>query len=742
MCIGANQPGGPKRCPDDSSKRCDRAVDALDRNTVTVNVIDAERHYEQSHIDYLEMQRRAIMGELSAEEEQVLLLRATLRHGEVPANGVPGDADAALLEGLDPDRDYRSEYEHYLAQATLAGDDVVQTFEEYIAYERAEAAEKASLREWEADTASGYYERMERELQVDLAREAAAGMTAEQARAHIDERVTAPEFEELLAARDDARARKAAAEERWEQVKGGDDVAAIAAARDVLYDAHCDYLVAADDLSAYQDQTAQYAARVAQDIDFPAYESDRLGDCVKVGEFTPGSREWLEQHQLGIGGSDVGVLLGVKDPKDLTTSTDVKLSKLTPITDEQLAEQAISTTQFTGATGRGNAWEPVIAKQFADENPDLTVMHTKATWRHPDRPFQQINVDALLSSNGVDPDGILEIKTGNDAAKWADGIPLGYRAQPLNYQDATGFKYAYVAAQINDRDYRCYRIDFDEPVSGVEGDPTFAQSRDRLEGYWTKWQEEKANPPAPKQNSSTFAWVKNPKAESSVAKNRKVAAELASYRGISNDDAYAMIQKEVAAGAAPDAAVRGLYRSYDPTTDTDRRYLVFDTETNSLSSGKGEVIQSGAVLMNGRGEVFERIDELHGLDPRAARTVGTGAGDIHQIRYEQIHGKPQFRQSTAHRRVGELLADPKVTMVAHNAGFEKRFLAASGIRADRIIDTMNLSKRFDHHVDGAKLEQFVTAHGVEYRNGHNAYADADMTARGLLGFWRDLQKMP
>lgn len=346
----------------------------------------------------------------------------------------------------------------------------------------------------------------------------------------------------------------------------------------------------------------------------------------------------------------------------------------------------------------------------------------------------------LTSSNGTDPDGILEVKTGADAENWANGVPLDYRPQVLDYLDATGFQYAHVAVKIDDREYRSYRIAADEPVSGVPGDPTMAESRDKLTDVWNRWQGEKANPPEPKPNNGTFAWVKAPKSDSSVEKNRKVAAELAAYRGITHDEAHSLIATKVAAGTQPDAAIRSLYRAYDPTADTARTYVVFDTETNSLSAGKGAVIQSGAVVINGQGDVLERIDELHGIDPRAARTIGTGEEHIHQIAYRQIHGKPQFRKSHAHKRIRELLADPKATLVAHNAGFEKRFLAAAGIRVNRVIDTMTLTRRFDNHIAGAKLKNFAEAHGVAYTGAHNAHADADITARSLLSFWRNVQK--
>ena len=185
-----------------------------------------------------------------------------------------------------------------------------------------------------------------------------------------------------------------------------------------------------------------------------------------------------------------------------------------------------------------------------------------------------------------------------------------------------------------------------------------------------------------------------------------------------------------------------MYATYDPASHPNRRYVTLDFETSARSAGKGEVIQTGVVVTDGQGNVLERIDELHGIDPRIRNTQGTGQVGIHGITPPMVDGKAPFQQSAAYSRVKELLSDPRCSLVAHNAQFEKTWLRANGIGATRIIDTMRLRQRFDHGTVGSTNADFCAANGVEYLNGHNAAADADMTSRALHGFMRRLFSTP
>jgi DNA polymerase III epsilon subunit-like protein len=196
-----------------------------------------------------------------------------------------------------------------------------------------------------------------------------------------------------------------------------------------------------------------------------------------------------------------------------------------------------------------------------------------------------------------------------------------------------------------------------------------------------------------------------------------------------------MIQDRIAAGDKADAAVRHCYNSYHPRTDPRRRFVVLDFETNGTHSGKHEVIQTGYQVIDGRGTVHEEANSYHDINPRSAPTVGVGMQDVHQIDYQRIHGRPRFAQSEQRTRLRDLANDPNVTFVAHSANFERSFLQANGIPTSRFIDTMNLSRKFDHQSTGATLADFTAARGISYEDAHDAFNDARMTSRALLRFW-------
>ncbi|MFL0579504.1 YqaJ viral recombinase family protein [Dietzia sp. 179-F 9C3 NHS] len=585
-------------------------------------------------------------------------------------------------------------------------------------------------------------------VQIHHTEPGAVDLTAlsdEELRQHIDDRIHSEEFTQLLATRDAARERREATAATFAATQsataGDDDPAALqqlAQARADAYDAHCAYLEANAPVEEYKDITAQAALELGKRDPVPEWTGDTLGSCHKLGDFEEGSREWLEARQQWIGGSDVGAILGV-DPH--RTTTDIKNSKLTAITDADVEAQALSISSATGPLGRGHAWEPVIVRQFAADNPDVTVMTAKATWHNPDIPYQGVNVDSVLSSDGGQTiDGFLECKTGSDAAAWADGPPAEYRAQLAQYLHTAGLKYGVIAARIDDRETRYYRIGVDDPLDA--SGKTIADHQEKLASTWQRWETERENPAGPRPNKSTFGWVKNPGSASSMEKNASTARDLAAYRGISQERAASLIQDAVYAGKSPDQAVRDLYGSYDPTTNPDRRYVTVDFETNSRSASKGQIIQTGVVVTDGQGKVVERIDSLHGIDQRIRDSQGTGATSVHGITPEMVDNRTPFHTSAQYKRLATLLSDPNTTLVAHNAQFEKTWLRAHGIGTPRVIDTMRLRQRFDHGTVGSTNQDFCQANGVEYVNAHNAATDADMTSRALHSFMRRLFQTP
>lgn len=674
MCLGPNDPGGPRQCP--SHTKC--AVEAKEK----------------------------VRDELA---ERIRLYQADLAMIE---HGMMQDDAGAATRRL----------EEATEELTAVNQDLQDLYDKLDSLPPEQATVPGDL-----EAVRAHY----------------AQMSPDELRDEIAQRTSSEEYAELLAARDAARERKDQAQEAFSAASKAvddtdpDSLEALQQARNELYDAHCDLQVANVPVEEYKNHTAQAAAELSKSVQLTEWEGDKLGDLYRHSEHEEGSLAWHADRHGHIGGSDVGALTG-EDKDAYLSASDIKASKLAPLDEEAIAAQQDTMTNGIGPAARGHAWEPVIINDYATEHPDDTVLHTKATWRHPDKEYVNINVDGVLSSDGQTPDGIIDAKTGSDAAKFADGIPVGYRAQLAYYLHNAGLKRGVIAAKIDDGPTRYFSMSVDEPISGVEGGKTIADYDDKMQQTWEKWQAEAANPPAPKPNKGTFAWVKKPGSDSSKAKNAAIARDLAAYRGISEKRATQLIENNVYQGKSADAAVRDLYSSYDPATTPNRRFVTLDFETNSRSAGKGEVIQTGVVVTDGNGKVLERIDDLHGIDSRIAGLQGTGETAVHGISTDDVAGKAPFQKSQAHARVKELLADPRCTLVAHNAQFEKQWLRANGIGAPRVIDTMRLHQRFAHGTCGSTNRDFCLDNNVEYVNGHNAAADADMTSRAFHHFTKKL----
>lgn len=495
------------------------------------------------------------------------------------------------------------------------------------------------------------------------------------------------------------------------------------------------------EVEQYKDNTAQYAAKLAEHTQFPGGElqGDRLGEVEKIGEFEPSDPRWLELRQTGIGGSDMAGVLRL-DPKYGNKNYFAVLdSKVKSISPEEFAAQMDANTSFTGALGRGNAWEPVIANRFAAENPDLTLLHTKATFQHPEKRWQVVNVDGVLSSDGVNPDGILEIKTASDASKWENGVPVGYRAQVLNYLNATGFRYAHVAVMIDDHDYRSFRIDADEPI--VEGTVSTVINRRRFTMESPSFQDVVDEGVLDAFQANVEQKRNNPSTTSSRAPQKlfftdqeKANQFVALHTGM--DENAAQERLEARSEDTLHERVRGELADMNPS-ERNFRIASLDLETSTFSPESGEIIEIGVVVHDANGNEVDRYQEVFSVDERAAKFNGTGQEDVHHISLADTQAGRPFKSAEVQDRLKEILT-PDTRILVHNQRFEKTWLGIESpwIReqGNLYLDTMDNSKYLSHSNDNTDrntsqntLQSYVESYGVPYEGAHRAEVDAEMT---------------
>jgi putative phage-type endonuclease len=159
---------------------------------------------------------------------------------------------------------------------------------------------------------------------------------------------------------------------------------------------------------------------------------------------------WLKERQIGIGGSDVGAILGVNKYK---TPFQVYLEKTEPIT--EVSEQ------FESAYW-GDQLEEVVAKEF-EKRTGKKVRRDRKHYKHKDYPFMVANIDRRV----VGENAILECKTANQylTKDWEDEeIPASYLLQVQHYMFVTGAEVGYIAVLIGGQKFVWKEIARDEEL--------------------------------------------------------------------------------------------------------------------------------------------------------------------------------------------------------------------------------------------------------------------------------------
>lgn len=160
--------------------------------------------------------------------------------------------------------------------------------------------------------------------------------------------------------------------------------------------------------------------------------------------------EWLKERQCGIGGSDVGAILGVNKYK---TPFEVYLEKTETIS--EVKEQS-------EAAYWGDQFEEVVAKEF-EKRTGLKVRRDRKHYKHKEYPFMVANIDRRI----VGQNAILECKTANQylLKEWEDEeIPASYLLQVQHYICVTNADKAYIACLIGGQKFIWKEIKRDDEL--------------------------------------------------------------------------------------------------------------------------------------------------------------------------------------------------------------------------------------------------------------------------------------
>lgn len=160
--------------------------------------------------------------------------------------------------------------------------------------------------------------------------------------------------------------------------------------------------------------------------------------------------EWLKQRQAGIGGSDVGAILGVNKYK---TAFQVYIEKT-----EILSE----VNEQSEAAYWGDQFEDIVAKEF-EKRTGKKVRRDRKHYKHSEHPFMLANIDRRI----VGENAILECKTANQylASEWKDDeIPASYLLQVQHYICVTNADKAYIACLIGGQKFIWKEIKRDDEL--------------------------------------------------------------------------------------------------------------------------------------------------------------------------------------------------------------------------------------------------------------------------------------
>lgn len=151
------------------------------------------------------------------------------------------------------------------------------------------------------------------------------------------------------------------------------------------------------------------------------------------------SAQWHVQRDKGVGGSDVGVIMGVNRWKTVEQLWAEKTGRTKP---EDISHKPCVIL--------GNALEPALREEYAYRHPDMQVAEPECMYQDTEHQWRQASLDGIITC----PDGmkeVLEIKTVGsfNSQAWDMGsVPESYACQVMHYMAVSGFRRAQLIAMI------------------------------------------------------------------------------------------------------------------------------------------------------------------------------------------------------------------------------------------------------------------------------------------------------
>jgi putative phage-type endonuclease len=175
----------------------------------------------------------------------------------------------------------------------------------------------------------------------------------------------------------------------------------------------------------------------------------------KIIEFK-NKEEWLAYRKQGVGGSDVGAIMGISPYR---SALQVYLDKIEDTTTEDL----FLIPDDNPKTKMGHIMEPVIASLFTEETGKEIMRYDNKIFINEKFPLFLGSFDGIVYEDGKEI-AVLECKNvgGFGTKLWSDGVPLYYQAQVQHYMLVADLPLAYVAVLIDGWDFQIYEVSRDD----------------------------------------------------------------------------------------------------------------------------------------------------------------------------------------------------------------------------------------------------------------------------------------
>lgn len=184
-----------------------------------------------------------------------------------------------------------------------------------------------------------------------------------------------------------------------------------------------------------------------------------------LGSFTDGGDEWHEIRSHGIGGSEIGTIMGLNPWESAYALWAKKTGKIED--------------SFKGntATRVGKLLEEPILKMFGEDHPELELF-AAGTYAAKDCDYLHANPDALARHRQTGEWYVIEVKTARYPWEY---VPEHYVAQVQWYMDVMGIDKAYLVGLVGM-----------EPVEFTITADKFQQQaqRDAAHRFWEKCKKE------------------------------------------------------------------------------------------------------------------------------------------------------------------------------------------------------------------------------------------------------------